>query len=234
MQRQLFFGLAFALTLLACGAAQRTRPSEGAIAGLVRELGSGDPVGMANVSISVATDGKQVDSTSTSDRGLYDFATVEPGTYNVRAEFAGMVTVMNNVMVVAGRMTSVDLPFEVGRITELTLDYGDPRDGEIVYYRPSAMSQSVGSIEGTVSDAGNRDRVVGAVVTAYFDEQHETLQAIADDNGRFLFENLAPGTYSVSSYYSMVGHGQIEVKRNNIKVEGGAVAVVPLWIELAQ
>ena len=110
----------------------------------------------------------------------------------------------------------------------------DMRRGAIVRYALKHGDVGHGLIEGTVSDAGTRERVPGAVVSAIARGTTNTLQEFADERGRFWFRDLAPGTYTLSAYYSMSGHGQIEVQRNGIEVTGGQAVVVPLWIELAE
>ena len=95
-----------------------------------------------------------------------------------------------------------------------------------------ANRTGVSIIEGTVNDTSTRGRVPGAVVTAVHGEQTE--QTISDDHGRFRFDGVAPGTYSVSAYYSVGGRGQIEDRRSEIAVAGSEAVLVPLWIELGR
>ena len=45
---------------------------------------------------------------------------------------------------------------------------------------------------------------------------------------------MNPGTYVISAYYSVGGHGEIEVRRSDVAVAGGEAVVVPLWIESAR
>ena len=87
-------------------------------------------------------------------------------------------------------------------------------------------------IEGTVNDTQTRERVAGAVVTAV--AHGDTEQTITDDQGRYRFPALRPGTYAVSAYYSISGRGQIEVRRGDITVAGAEAVIVPLWIEMMQ
>lgn len=224
-----------ALALMACGGAQRgaPAPTDGTISGLVREVSSGDPVAMVHIELRRAGEATLLRDVTTSDRGLYTLSAVLPGAYDLRAEFAGTVVELRGVPVQAGRVVPLDLPFELGRVEPLIISYGDARDGAITGYALRHGGEH-GVIEGTVSDAGSRERVPGAVVSATARATNETVQELADDQGRFWFRDLAPGVYSLSAYYAMSGHGQIEVQRNGIEVVAGRAVVVPLWVELAQ
>jgi hypothetical protein len=55
---------------------------------------------------------------------------------------------------------------------------------------------------------------------------------VSDGFGRYRFEAMMPGTYSISAYYSVSGRAQIEVRRSGIEVGGAEAVVVPLWIEM--
>ena len=212
-------------------------PLEGGISGLVRETSSGDPVAMARIEVfdqaAGALAAPAVTPVLSDQRGLYFYPALPPGMYRVRAEFAGAVVEMSNVPVVRGRMLSVDLPFTLGAVVPLRLSYGDARDGEIQRYKPRRASLALGFIEGTVSDAGTRERVIGAVVTATVMGTTDARQELTDEHGRYLFHDVSPGTYTISAYYSVSGHGQIEVQRNSVVVVPAEVVVVPLWIEVS-
>lgn len=211
-------------------------PLEGGISGLVRELGTGDPVAMAKVEVFDQALGAlaapAVDARLSDQRGLYFFNSLPEATYRVRAEFAGSVVEMTDVPVVRGRMVSVDLPFSLGAVEPLLLSYGNARDGAIDRYRPRHAPADRGLIEGTVSDAGTRERVVGAVVTVTPTGTVDARQEVTDDQGRFLFRDLPPATYTVSAYYSVGGRAQIEVQRNGVLVVPAEAVVAPMWIEV--
>ena len=72
-------------------------------------------------------------------------------------------------------------------------------------------------------------QILGIAVTAMLGEQ--TLQAVSDDEGRYRFDPVSPGTYIVSAYYAVDNHGQIEVRRSDIEVPAQGGVIVPLWIE---
>ncbi|MDX2092842.1 MAG: carboxypeptidase-like regulatory domain-containing protein [Kofleriaceae bacterium] len=215
---------------VACGGPQRPpRPTEGAIAGLARDHDSGDPV--ARAEIRLVAPGKKPLVTSSNDHGIYHIDRVPPGTYEVRAVFAGQPIEIRNVVVTAGQASYVDVVFTLGRPEPLRGDYND-RASQIDRYKPRGLAETVSMIEGTVSDAGTRERIPGAVVTAV--RNGETEQTITDEHGRYRFETLAPGTYAISAYYSIGGRGQIEVRRGDIAVAGAEAVIVPLWIELTR
>jgi hypothetical protein len=128
----------------------------------------------------------------------------------------------------------VDIVFTLGRPDPIKVDFGNAKASQIERYRPSNVTASVSIIEGTVSDTATKQRVAGAVVTAVIgDDPNRTQQTVSDDQGRFRFETY-PGTYSVSTYYSVSGRGQIEVRRSNIAVAGAEAVHVPLWIEMSR
>ena len=161
--------------------------------------------------------------------GLYAIDHLKPGRYSLFAKFAGQVVTINNIDVRAGDAAFVDVTFTLGNPDPITVDFGDPTQGEIKRFRPR---QDVASIEGVVSEFGSRARVIGAVVTAYGGPRAETLQTVTDAHGRYRFDGVAPGTYAVSAYYSIGGRGQIEVRRSDVVVDAGHGVFVPLWIEL--
>ena len=90
------------------------------------------------------------------------------------------------------------------------------------------------NIEGAVTDTGNHERVPGAVVTALRAGEAAAHQTVTDDQGRYRFDRIEPGSYTVSAYYSISGRGQFEVRRAGIAVAGGEAVVVPLIIEVAK
>ena len=77
-------------------------------------------------------------------------------------------------------------------------------------------------------------RIAGAVITAIGGPRSDTQQTVSDEHGRYRFLALAPGTYAISAYYTVSGHGQIEVRRSEIAVAGAEAVIVPLWLETAR
>jgi hypothetical protein len=221
------------LSLVACSGIGRVKPpTTGNIAGLARDHDSGDPVSLAEIRISGPNLAPR--STTSGDRGFYDIDKVAPGTYELKATFAGQPIRVTNVVVRAGTVTTVDLMFTLGRPEPIDVDFGNAKDSQIDRYHPKDLAREIGIIEGTVNDSGTRARVVGAVVTVGVGTSDDTEQTVSDDHGRFRFERMLPGIYSVSAYYNVSGRGQIEVRRSGIALEGAEVVVVPLWIEMTR
>jgi hypothetical protein len=213
-------------TACATGSQRAARPTTGGIAGLARDMDSGDPVAKAQIRI---TGGDAPRVTISGDNGLYDLEKLVPGKYVLVAEFAGQPIEVTNIDVLAGQITMVDIVFTLGRPEPIRVDFGNAKASKIERYRPRNGTKAVSIIEGTVNDTATKQRVAGAVVTAVTGEH--THQTVSDDHGRFRFE-ATPGTYVVSAYYSVGGRGQIEVRRSDIAVEGAEAVVVPLWIEM--
>jgi hypothetical protein len=212
---------------IACGASRpdtATRPKLGHIAGLARDTTSGEIIQMAEISLTGRT-------TKTNQYGMYEFADLAPGRYTLSAKFADQPVTIRNIKVDAGMATYVDVPFTLGDSTPIDVDYGNARDGEILHFKPKTPKTW---IEGYVADAASRARIAGAVVSAVGGAMGSTLQEVTDEHGRYRFDNVYPGTYAVSAYYSIGGRGQIEVRRSEITVGDGEGVLVPLWIELAK
>jgi hypothetical protein len=211
--------------LAACGAAQHPRATTGSLAGLARDHGSGEPVGMASLQLSSGV------RTTTDTAGLYAIDHLKPGRYSMIAKFAGQPVTIKNIDVQAGEATFVDITFTLGQPDPILVDYGDPTQGAITHYRPK---RDITLIEGVVSEMQTRERVEGAVVTAVGGPRDETLQTVTDRHGRYKFETVDPGTYVVSAYYNIGGRGQIEVRRAGIEVGRAQGVIVPIWVELTK
>ena len=223
------------VVLAACGGAQYPRATDGSIAGLARDHDSGETVSKAEIRI--RAEGELKPRITLSNRnGSYDVAHLPPGRYSLSASFAGQPIDIEHIDVRAGDPTIVDVEFTLGRPDPVHLDFGNPKDGAIDRFKPARHADFDASIEGTVNLAGSRERVAGAVVTAIGPEGDNapTLQAVSDDQGRYRFDPVPPGTYIVSAYYSVGGRGQMEVRRSAIRVAAAEGVVVPLWVEIAK
>lgn len=201
-----------------------------AVLGLARDSHTGEPVAMADIELR----GPEGRRTSTNKNGLYSIDGLAGGTYSLRGVFAGQPIEITKIPVRDGEATYVDLMFTLGDPQPITVVFGD-HSAEITRYLPKDIAPQVAIIEGTVSDVSTRERVVGAVVTAaHLDpaNQLQTEQTISDDHGRYRFDNVVPGLYTVSAYYSIGGRAQVEVQRNKIEVHAAEAVIVPLVIEL--
>jgi Carboxypeptidase regulatory-like domain len=220
--------------LAACGASQHpVRTHEGAIAGLARDHDSGDPVAKAKIHVRPQGQIEPLE-TVTSSEGVFGIDHLKPGKYSLIALFAGQQVDVENIEVKAGEPTIIDVMFTLGRPDPVHVDFGDPAEGEIDRFHPS-HHRTTAMIEGTVNDSSTHERVAGAVVTAVGPEGPEAaLQAVSDDQGRYRFDPVEPGTYVVSAYYSIGGRGQIEVRRSEIHIDPAEGVIVPLWVEIAR
>ena len=191
-------------------------PTTGDIAGVVRDHDSNDPVAQAIIHVG----GREVFSDA---QGAYRVAAVAPGTYTVDATFAGQPLEVAHVTVAKGKTSYVDLEFTLGRPDPIHSDWAVLT--QIERFRPAHGTR----IEGAIAEVGSRQRIAGAVVTAT--RAGDTLQTISDDEGRYRFDDVTAGVYVISTYYSVGGRGQIEVRRSDIQVDAGSGVRVPLWIE---
>ena len=232
-----------ALVLAGCAAAPkpaatpadvRVTKTTGAIIGLARDHDTGDPIALAEIRL-LGKDAHHVRTTS-NDTGHYLLERLRPGTYVLQAEFAGQPLEVHEIQVKAGDLTHVDLVFTLGRPDPIRVVYGDPKQSQIDRYHPPHLGEGAAIIEGTVNDLQTHERVTGAVVTVVWHGPagQQTDMTVSDDDGRYRFENVSPGTYAVSAYYSVAGRGQIEVRRGGIEVGGKEAVIVPLWIEMVR
>lgn len=214
---------------LGCGAAQHpARATQGKLAGMARDRDSGDPV--AHADLHLRAEGSLAPHALTTDKnGGYAFDHLAPGRYSLEAEFAGQPIDVEHIDVRAGETTLVDVVFTLGQPDRLYVEFGDPKDGAISRYHSRHLAPQVAIIEGTVTDAATRTPVAGASVTATGGDG--TQLAVTDALGRYRFDRVAPGAYTVSAYYSIGGRGQIEIRRSDIAVDGGDDVIVPLWVE---
>jgi hypothetical protein len=227
--------LAVLVVLGACGALtpQPARPTTGSIAGLARDRDSGDPIAKAAIVVQAQGSMKRI-ATVSDGTGGYHIDKLPPGRYSLEARFAGQPVDVANIDVRAGDEAVVDLTFTLGAPDPVHVDFGDARQGAIDRYRPKHLAPTVAIIEGTVTDSATHDRIAGAVVTVVRPPNTAAEQTSSDDQGRYHFDNLPPGTYTVSAYYSIAGRGQIEVRRSDISVNAAEAVVVPLWVEVAR
>jgi hypothetical protein len=212
-------------------AAHVSRPTDGGIAGVARDRESGDTI--ARVDIHLRAEGEMRAIAAASDAtGHYQIAHVRPGRYTLTAEFAGQPIDVEHIDVRAGDTTVVDLVFTLGQPDRIHVEFGNARDGEIERYKSPRIAAQLAVIEGTLLDVSTRAPVAGASVSAT--AESGTQLAVTDADGRFRFDAVPPGVYTVSAYYSIGGRGQLEIRRGAIEVAGGHGVIVPLWVELAR
>lgn len=221
----------------ACGGAQQgsMRPVVGSLTGLARDHDSGEAI--AKASIHVRAQGQMAATiVTTAKDGAFALAKLPPGKYSLSADFAGQQVNVENITIKAGDPTVVDVMFDLGHPEPITVDFGSAKDSAIDYYHPQHHATTA-LIEGTVNERASRTRIAGAVVTAIgpgTGPTVPTLQAVSDDQGRYRFDPVPPGVYSVSAYYSIGNRGEIEVRRSGIEVDAAQGVTVPLWVETSQ
>jgi len=91
-----------------------------------------------------------------------------------------------------------------------------------------AYSQTVGDIEGTVTDT-NGSPLPGAAVEARSSSLQGVRTKVTDAAGRFRFPALPPGVYTVAA--SLSGFGKVE--KSNIHVQLGATATIPISMSVS-
>ncbi len=225
----------FLVLCVACasGPHAATRPTDGSIVGIARDLDSGDAIGKATINIRSQGQIAPLKALTGPD-GRYGQAHLAPGTYSVSADYAGRHVSVENIALAAGEPTVIDLDFDLGKPDPIVIDFGDSKESEIRHFTPSDHTPR---IEGTVNVRSSHTRVEGAVVTVTLTDPKPTdsaLQAVSDAQGRYRFSPVAPGNYVVSAYYSVGDRAQIEVRRADIQVGATDAVVVPLWIETAR
>lgn len=211
---------------------------DGAIGGITRDMDSGDPINATDVHIRAHGAGSgapALATTAATREGLFGFDHLKPGRYDLDAEVGSARTDIANIDVAVGEATVVDVELSLGTGVPVYRDHaGDPLDAAIEHFAPAHHDAATGMLEGTVNDSLTRRRVSGAVITLVLDGSPpppKTEQTVSDDQGRFHFDGLAPGSYTVSADYSVGGRGQIEVRRADIGVAAAQGVRVPLWID---
>lgn len=221
--------LAVAVTAACASAPREPRaPAPGMITGLIRDAATGS--GIENATIELRSPGHDVVRDRTDDNGAYMVPLLPPGQYTVTALIGKSPIAERTAEVRAGEVTGLD--FAVGSLAVDAADLDKPGAPKLWRYRPSDADPSTATIEGTVSDL-RQLRIPGAVVSVTSSGTVITEQTVTDDRGRFTIGALAPGHYDVVAYYAVLQRGQIEVRRNRVRVDGGEVVEVPFWLDTA-
>jgi hypothetical protein len=119
----------------------------------------------------------------------------------------------------------------VGPPGQIVVEF-DTSKRHINRYRLNGLSREVAFIEGATIDESSRAAIGGVVVTASIPGQLDVRQTVSDETGYYRFDDLKPGVYSISASYSIDHRGQIEVRRSDIEVEGGEIAIVPIFMDV--
>lgn len=193
------------------------KPAEGAIGGVIRDAADGKPLSM--VSIQAEQDGKQIAHDISDYTGRYRLNPLAPGRYDVSAKFADARVQHKDIIVEQAKETELKVSIELGvQAEESTADV--------------ATRGPPGSIQGLVVDGADGNIVPGTVVSLSAPHLEDVVMAIADENGTFQFRGLRPGVYNLSSYYTLVDQGSVEVRKSNVVVEPGQATSVELRVDL--
>lgn len=232
---------ALAVLALGCGrAAPATpiQPTTGAIAGVVKDSSSGDPLSFARVAAtSWATKETIPGGATTSADGSYRLEALAEGTYLIEVHYADHRVRFFAVPVHAGQTTTLDAAIDAAELkSEASYDYVDMQRNPIVaapragpeHERSATKS---GGIRGSVRDSASQQLLPGAVVAATTPGLRDAQLAIANDDGTYLLRSLPPGTYTLSVYYHLVERGNIEVRRTGVAVNAGEITVIDLVLD---
>jgi hypothetical protein len=192
------------------------RPGEAAIGGIVRDAADGQPLSM--VSVQADQDGKRIAHDISDYQGRYRLGPLPPGHYDVSAKFANARVQYEGIVVEKEQETDV----------RINIDLRDHRDKSAVV----KTGGTYGSIQGVVLDGPGGNPFPGTVVSLSADHLVDVVMAITDAEGGFHFRGLRPGRYALSSFYTLVEQGNIEVKRGNIIVNPGETTSVQLILDL--
>ena len=147
MPRPARLGLLLALGLPLLVAAHRA-PAPGAVAGVVRDAETGDPLPGANVALEGTSLGA-----STDGAGRFEIAGVPAGRYRLRASFVGYGAETVDVEVASGETARVDLALgSGGALSDVVVTGESASDGRSASPRPAARSAE--SISGDAASSG--------------------------------------------------------------------------------
>ena len=161
--------------------------------------------------------------------GMYLIA-LAPGRYQIDVYRNHESVGEQEVTIVAGKVSGLDFAVGAGPAPDepVVVSAGN---AALWRFRPPGGDPRTGVIEGTVTEQSDQTRLAGAVVTVVDNSGRLIADAVSDDHGRYRLDGLAPGNYVVTTYYTLVGRGQFEIRRSDVEVTGGDVVVVPLEIE---
>ena len=226
-----------ALAVAGCGGVHGRAPvpvAAGTLAGVIRSADTG--AGVTDVVVVVQGEGARTPVQDHTDAaGAYTIAGLAPGRYHVTIARDADTLGDEQVTILPGRLTGLDLvvgPWPAA--TDAMTPHPTVAGGAPLWrYRPTDADPRTGAVEGTVTETGQRTRLGGAVITVTDGDGRLIADAVSDDSGRYRCDDLPPGTYVVSAYYTLLGRGQFEIRRSDVTIAGGDVVVVPLAIETA-
>ena len=201
---------------------------EGLLAGLILRADTGG--GVDDAVVEVQRPGQAALRESTSAAGSYTITGLAPGRYRVKIHRAEETLADQEVTIVAGRVTGLDLAVGAGPTQAASAEI-DVVSAPLWSYRPVDADPGSGTVLGTITEVGARTRLGGAVVSIADASGRLIADAVSDDSGRYRCDQVPPGTYVVSAYYTLLGRGQFEIRRSAVTITGGDVVVVPLSIE---
>jgi len=221
------------VALIACHASPRpAAPSTGGIAGDVLDRASGAPV-RATLTAH-GTQSFAVASAHTAGDGHYAIDGLAPGVYDLIVELPGTTLQLTGIPITGGHITALDVPIDPGAVEVPPVAFEQLGGDAIRAYQPPELhDRDDARLEGSVTDTVSLERVAGAVVTATSPVLADALNVVSDSRGRFRFERVPPGTYTVSAYYNVDRRGQIEVRRSDIAVVAGTAVIVPMFVEVS-
>ncbi len=192
-------------------------PTEGAIGGVIVDADDDKPLSM--VSVQAEQDGKRMAHDISDHEGRYRLGPLRPGHYDLRAKFAGARAVHKSIAVARAQETSVRIRLNLRNDGALSED---------------AQSRGArGSIEGVVLDGPYGNPFPGTAVSLSASHLEDVVITITDDAGTFRFRSLRPGLYNLSSYYTLVEQGNVDIRRSNIVVKPGETTSVQLVLDLS-
>jgi len=208
-------------------------PRAGAIRGVVRDVGTGQPLSFATVYAHSPALRNETSATTAGD-GQYRLADLDPGEYRITARYSDFTARYEKIAVRAGKETLVDiriLASEGAGDAEYEYSARGP-SGTGPAEKPIAPTRRrKGTIQGTVLDNVSGTVLPGAVVSATAPHMRDAQFAMADDKGGFRFLGLRPGVYTLSIYYHLIERGNIEVRKANIDLRAGQTVVVDLELD---
>ncbi len=208
-------------------------PGLGAIRGVVRDVGTGEPISFVTVYAHSPLLHRERSAT-TEGNGTYRLGELDPGRYRITAYYSDATARYDDVAVRAGKETTVDIRLratgEADTASIRSTTASPATDGEAAAPRAPLHSRT-GIIEGKVFDGASGASLPGAVVAATAPHLRDARLAMADDQGGFRLLGLPPGSYTLSVYYHLIDRGNIEIRKANVEVRPGRTVEVDLKLD---